>query len=308
MIRSVLDHIPAVEEGHSIPVLHADELSEHEFRRHYVDKNMPCLIKGAVTHWPASSKWKDLQYLKDSCGNHRVQVFSDINFIDTDTMQKHCAETSFAEAIDRLSDPSREIVSLPAVGVEQTGNFAALDKDIGKFAFISKLPKPVSYLQKRFFLYKNAGTGWHNHPVDETLMCQVVGSKRVGLMTTKNSAYEAFKQMAKADEYLQGSERLDALKKDINVQIVTVKEGDVLYIPPHWWHGVDPVDANVGMTLAVCFRSPLHKISDLSYPAVRDIWVAIVKHPSLFTLYVPLLGLATFFGQIAYRIKCLCRK
>jgi hypothetical protein len=41
-----------------------------------------------------------------------------------------------------------------------------------------------------------------------------------------------------------------------------VEEGDALYIPPLWWHGVSPVSESFGITAAVPWRSPLPVIAD----------------------------------------------
>jgi hypothetical protein len=41
-----------------------------------------------------------------------------------------------------------------------------------------------------------------------------------------------------------------------------VEEGDALYIPPLWWHGIIPANSEFGVTAAVPWRSPLPVIAD----------------------------------------------
>jgi hypothetical protein len=38
----------------------------------------------------------------------------------------------------------------------------------------------------------------------------------------------------------------------------TLQEGDSLYIPPLWWHGIVPLHDSFGATATVTWRSPLH--------------------------------------------------
>jgi len=58
--------------GDSVPVL-SHPPTALEFLRGYVSPNKPVLIRGAIDHWPALSKWTN-QYLKDTLGSREVTV------------------------------------------------------------------------------------------------------------------------------------------------------------------------------------------------------------------------------------------
>ncbi|CAI5461036.1 unnamed protein product [Closterium sp. Yama58-4] len=49
-------------------------LSPLEFYRDYVAANRPCVITGAVNHWPALSLWQTDQYLVDALGEKKITV------------------------------------------------------------------------------------------------------------------------------------------------------------------------------------------------------------------------------------------
>ena len=57
-----------------VPVLEAASLGEDTFRNDYVAHSRPCVIRGAIRHWPATTKWRDNAYLK-SIGAHDVRYW-----------------------------------------------------------------------------------------------------------------------------------------------------------------------------------------------------------------------------------------
>jgi len=44
------------------------------FYREFVSQNKPCIITGAVDHWPAVRNWKDMNYLADRLNDVEVSV------------------------------------------------------------------------------------------------------------------------------------------------------------------------------------------------------------------------------------------
>src|SRR5580658_5952692 len=72
---SLFSIIPGIEAPGSVPVLQAEALTEEVFREEWVSKNRPCLVKGAVKHWPAVEKCKDKDYWISHCKNSEVTVY-----------------------------------------------------------------------------------------------------------------------------------------------------------------------------------------------------------------------------------------
>jgi hypothetical protein len=101
-------------------------------------------------------------------------------------------------------------------------------------------------------------------------MCQINGTKRVGLLPPGIPKAKFVSEFLNAERYLEG-EALDA-DLDLKPMIVDVEEGDALYIPPYWYHGVMPVDDKVGFTLAFCWRSPIHILGKFSIYFVRKLY------------------------------------
>ena len=115
----------------------------------------------------------------------------------------------------------------------------------------------------RHFFYRNAGTTWHYHPFDETLMCQVIGPKKVGLVSAGTRYQKALHSIFFQEDYYDGVPMPAWFADpDLSWFSATLDEGDALYIPPLWWHGVVPASPEFGVTTAVVWRSPASVITE----------------------------------------------
>lgn len=289
VVKEFFSLIPDIENAAPVPTLHANTLSEKEFKAEWVDKNKACLIKGAVKHWPAVQKWRNKDYWMVACENLTVAAYPHMNYNDR-SRQKLIGdkESSFHEVLDWLFTHKHEILSIPGQKITEKNRYAALLKDMPGFSFLEDAPMPRMYERRRFFMYRGAGTAWHYHDVDETLMCQVVGSKRVGLLPPDIPNPRYVSDFLLGDRHLHG----EVLHKhlDLKPMIADVEEGDAMYIPPYWYHGVIPVDFELGFTLAFCWRSPIHILGNFSNFFVRKLYKDGMWPVRKITPFLPLLG------------------
>ncbi|HWY62284.1 MAG TPA: cupin-like domain-containing protein [Rhizomicrobium sp.] len=246
-----LKNVPGMADAAAVPVLDAATLSEAVFQNDYVAQSRPCVIRGAVKHWPASKKWRDREYLKARSGHHEIFLYENEYHVQAKRMTAGKREINFAEAIDRLhSDATRLAIVTTALPTE-------LLSDLGGFPFLTKAEPAYCYPPARYFFHRNAGTTWHYHPFDETLMCQVIGSKKIGLVSGNSPANLQLRRIFFAEDYYDNAAAFGALNDDsVRWFSATVEEGDALYIPPLWWHGVIPLSQGFGATAAVTWRSP----------------------------------------------------
>lgn len=306
--KRILDNIPGMANARQVPSIDAAGLTEARFRSDYVDRNLPVLIKGAIRHWPAVGKWTDKRYLADKVGHNNVNLYRHVNLQNDATMKKNAIPSKMSDALDVLHGDGDDVIFLPFRVDVPNSKFTILKEDIQGVPFLVKPKAPLFYARARTFMYRGAGSGWHSHTLDETLMCQIGGTKRVGLMPTKGPRYKALKEIFYSDRYLDDPHVFDAMGKDFQPFVVDVQEGDALYIPPSWWHGVQPIDGQVGATLAYCWRSPLHKLSNFSYPTVRDMWRSAYAKPNMGMVVMPFWGVASLAAQAVYGIKCWFRR
>jgi hypothetical protein len=256
MPDTILRNVPAMAMATPVAVLQATTLSEQSFMADYVAHSRPCVIKGAVSHWPATRKWCDLAYLKQVCGTQIVPFWPHENHVTNKRVAPGKTDLPFAEAIDRLQTE-------PVAAIGCNSGTQAMAADIAGFSFFTKAELAFTYPPFRFFIFRNAGSTWHYHPFDETLMCQVVGTKTVGLLKVDNPHHRALRDIFFREDYYDDPSVFDALvAPGLDWRVANLEEGDALYIPPLWWHGVVATSDGVGVTTPVGWRSPLPVIAD----------------------------------------------
>ena len=147
-----LKNVPGMADATAVPVLDAATLSEAVFQNDYVAQSRPCVIRGAVKHWPASRKWRDKEYLKARSGHHDIFLYENEYHVQARRMTAGKRELSFAEAIDRLhSDSTRLAIVTTALPTELLG-------DLGRFPFLTRAEPAYCYPPARYFFHRNAGT------------------------------------------------------------------------------------------------------------------------------------------------------
>jgi hypothetical protein len=253
MPDTTLKNVPGMKNATEVPVFRVEDLRESVFIGDFVSSSRPCIIRGAVRHWPATQQWRNKEYLKNRSGHHNVYFYPYEFHISAKKMESERTVISFAEAIDRLHAEETK------VAIVVTAAPSELLSDLGRVPFLSKADPAFTYAPARYFFYRNAGTTWHYHPFDETLMCQIVGTKKIGLLNTNTPFNKAVRDIFLQEDYYSDPGAFAALDgADLPWFSATLEEGDSLYIPPLWWHGVVPLTETFGATATVTWRSPLH--------------------------------------------------
>lgn len=295
--------IPGIRQASAVPVIDARDLKEEVFREQWVARNRPCLVKGAVRHWPAVEKWKDKQYWLSMCDNFDVTVYPHQNHVDR--VRNKGEDMLFHDAVERLFRRQDIVFSIPAEQIVEGKRFFRILKDVKGFRFLSSPKKPLIYDQRRFFIYRRAATAWHYHSTDETLMCQVNGSKRVALLSPEIPNAKHVTDFLHRELYLDGK-TMDA-SLDLKPFIVDVEEGDALYIPPFWHHGVVPNDDEVGFTLAYCWKSPWHKYGRFANYFVRQLYKDGLWPLKPVSVALPFIGLYAGACNLVQGVKNVVR-
>ncbi|MEW7293176.1 cupin-like domain-containing protein [Aquimarina sp. 2304DJ70-9] len=295
--------LPNIEKAEHAPCLHVSDLDQQNFYKDWVANNKPCLIKEAVKHWPATQKVKEKDYWLSICDDFHIRIYPHMNHNMWERQKVDSERITFHEAIKRLHRNEDYILSIPSEKIAKDNRFSGLLKEMPGFSFLSNKIKPRMYDQRRFFMYRRAATSWHYHNIDETLMCQVSGAKKVVLLPPDVPKAKYICEFLTNEHYMDGKQIDETLK--LEPMIVTVEEGDALYIPPYWHHAVVPVDDNIGFTLAYCWKSPWYKLGDFSNYFVRKLYKDgfwPLKITSLLMPFVGIISITHHFTNKIYRV------
>ncbi|RON51628.1 transcription factor [Pseudomonas frederiksbergensis] len=303
-----LTRFPNYAEAAAVEVIDAHEISKADFMRIYVTKNRPCLIKNAVRHWPAFTKWTDSEYLRANSPNSPVVVRSAMvsEVIGWSGPQVKAALTEQADArhrdilfhdfLDELKVGEGPLVA-DSCGFTEGAAFEKMKDDVGGLPFMPVLSKARRYPSYRGFLYRDSYTDWHFHATDETFMTQVIGSKEILLLPPDDASWQGLRPVIENEGYLFNidTERFPGTRA-LRPSRAVVEPGDALYIPALWWHAVESIGEDFGITVAATFGTPLHINGDLRYPIARK-----VARTYLFTPAAPLV-LGAVVYSLAYRL------
>lgn len=291
--------VPGLERAIPVPVLQSESLSETEFVKNNLARNSPCLIKGAVRNCSAAKKWKEKEYWIANCRNEPKDIITHMNYYSWKRKRQGSENLLFHDAISRLFEGRDHIFSIPSQVITDSNLFAGIIKDLPDFPFLSKRRMPLWDSPKGLFIYRRAATAWHVHNCDETLMCQIKGSKQVALLPPNMPEAKYVTNFLENELYLDGKVLDKSL--DLKMRTVCVEEGDSLYIPPHWFHCVVPTDGNLGFTFLTVFRSPWHIYGNFSNFFVRKLYKQVFRNASLrFKILIPFLGV---YSAIAYYLR-----
>ena len=242
------------------------------FYREHVSRNLPCIWRGAVRHWPAISKWSN-EYLRRVVGRKVVSVavtpngYADAVREDVDRfVMPHEEDMS----VNQLFDILEQKTSFPGVCYLQRQN-SNFTEDFSEL--FSDTERDIKWASKAFDSPPDAVNLWigdgravtslHKDHY-ENIYCVVRGEKHFVLLPPtdrpllphrryKSARYQldlSAGQFSFIDDTSHGSVPwipLDPLKPDLlrwpqykraHPLRCTLAAGDVLYLPSMWFHHV----------------------------------------------------------------------
>ncbi len=224
-----------------------EEIDTDKFLRDYKATSTPVVMENITRDWPARSKWS-LDYFESLAGNNRVKLYD--SKPSTNYKLQHAAETSmllkdyfkilregeqdlrmFFFDILREIPSLRDDFSFPQIGLK----------------FFEKLPV--------MFIAGNKARVQMHFDIDyaDIFLCHFGGRKKVTLFSPDQTPLMyhvpySFSSLHSVDYEYPDFERYPALKHLKGSQTV-LNNGDVLYIPPGWWHFI--VYDEIGYSIAI---------------------------------------------------------
>ncbi|KAG0524580.1 hypothetical protein BDA96_07G223700 [Sorghum bicolor] len=213
-------------------------ISLEAFIRDYFLCESPVILSGCIEHWPARTKWKDIKYLQSIAGDRTIPVQVGKNYACTELKQELITFSQFLErmwssdsanlaclAQHQLFDQIKELhedISVPEYCLAGGGKLQSLNAWFGPHGTITPL---------------------HHDPHHNHLFAQVLGRKYVRLYPASISVG----LYPNPESMLSNTSQVDLDNIDekehpktaaLEFMDCILEEGDLLYIPPKWWHYV----------------------------------------------------------------------
>ncbi|XP_021707805.1 lysine-specific demethylase 8 isoform X1 [Aedes aegypti] len=225
---------------HDIPVMFRPSMQY--FGSEHYEKREPLLLRGIIDDWPAMQKWHDPNYLVGLAGERTVPVEMGSQYSSEDWSQRLVKFKDFI--VDNLNIDGSEKPNQNRAYLAQHELFdqiPELRKDIHVPDYIGGTD--VNPRIKAWLGPKGTISPLHTDP-SHNLLCQVFGSKTIILASPEDTPnlypHEHF--------ILANTSRVDMRNVDydqfplvraVRLRRLVLRRGEVLYIPPGWWHYVE---------------------------------------------------------------------
>ncbi|KAL2240115.1 lysine-specific demethylase JMJ30-like [Sesamum indicum] len=214
-------------------------LSLEGFLQEHLLCGSPVIISDCMTHWPAKDRWNDINYLKKVAGLRTVPVKVGRNYLRAECNQELITFSEFLERIQFNGCSSRDMTFLAQH--QLFDQIQELKQDIVTPDYCFAGGGEIRSLNA-WFGPPGVVTPLHYDP-HYNLLAQVVGKKYIRLYPASLSeelyphSESMLSNFSQVDlDNIDEKEFPEAL--DLEFLDCILEEGEMLYIPPNWWHYV----------------------------------------------------------------------
>lgn len=236
------------------PVPRVAHIGKAEFIRHFKQPARPVVIERLTQDWPARAKWT-LDYIQSIAGDVMVPVYASQRARDKQHQHAAAARMPLREYFDLLRAGEN---NLRMFFFNLLAKVPVLRQDF-QFPDIGlKLYKDLPVL---FMGGKGAKVQMHfDIDLADILLCHFGAKKRVLLIPPEQTRFMyhvpfSFSALFDIDFSNPDFKKYPALRH-IEASYAELNHGDVLYIPPGYWHYVTYDDISFSMSLRAFPRTP----------------------------------------------------
>lgn len=238
--------------------------SVQHFQEHYFNKCWPVILTECMDQWPASAKWTQTGYLLNVCANRTVPVEIGSNYTNENWSQDLVKFEDFfrRQFLNDINTTADNNIDQSTSNVEYLAQHNLFDQipvlrnDIIVPEYCCAINRSadtrgddddddnndIDVDIKAWLGPKGTTSPMH---IDEkhNLLCQVFGSKRIILAAPNDSKNlypfdgDMLKNTAQIDPEHLDFERFPLVRR-VKFYHFTLHKGEILYIPPKWWHFV----------------------------------------------------------------------
>ncbi|BES87860.1 Cupin superfamily protein [Nesidiocoris tenuis] len=225
--------------------------SVHEFDENHFQTGSPVILLGCMDHWPAMVKWRNLDYLVKIAGPRTVPVEIGSSYTHNDWGMKLTSIEDFIKKHIMQKSPKTGYLAQHQL----FDQIPELRKDIciPDYCCLSNDESCDGEVDiNAWFGPANTLTPLHHDP-KYNLLCQVIGKKRVLLYSPDDSEYlhphmeTVLNNTAQVDPLNPDYEKFPTFKKAVT-HYCQLGPGEILFIPPKWWHHVESLDVSFSVS------------------------------------------------------------
>lgn len=257
----------------SKPVLETKDFDSKNFKKNYINKRKPVLLKGYANNWKAKQDW-GFEFLSNLEIKKPVRIEVG-NVIQNKTEISRVDFKTYINLLMNSENETEQGADKPYLSMFNIFDYVPdllNDIDLSIFTKYTKINMTGAWIGP-------SGTisGLHYDSTDN-ILTQLKGRKMLLLASPK---YQ--KEMYKSKKYDHDAtassvdiNNYDATKcpkfKDVEFSHVILEPGDTLFIPKGWWHYVKALDASIS-------------VSNFGY-SLKDVFTIYAKEWMLYRLHV----------------------
>lgn len=283
--EEILDLGKKAGEGRILDLPRAKNISPEEFYRQYLRPSRAVVLEGAAKDWPCVRKW-NLDFFKNNYGDRNILVAEGKNWFmgreSPDEYYKSIGtpqEYLISDFIDDIRKGGSQYATFYPFLLYHPELVDYLDMNFlqNYFHMNKKLPWQKRFYPKLFLGGPGTATPMHCAGINN-LFVQIYGEKQWDLWTPE-SAPLLYPEHAIRNNC--GTIAIDCRQSDWNGfplakyadrYRVVLKPGDVLFVPPWWFHGVQNLTESIAVSnFIIEIRSALKGKSFFSL-AIMDPW------------------------------------
>lgn len=207
----------------------------------------PLLFKGAAKDWPCVSKWNK-NYFREHFYHHQISLVGNVGLVEKER-ENVSTSTNLKDYIDELSKDKKNYLRF--------ARFIDEDPELRKDMDVSWMEKFKSKVARGGYLYLFMGeegskTDMHN-AIIQSLFVQVKGRKKWTIYPSNERIFLDVKSDRRPYFFTDANPNREddpnfPLIKYANRYEVILEEGDVLWFPTFYWHYVENLSENIGVT------------------------------------------------------------
>ncbi len=238
-----------------------EDMTQHLFMQQYKKHEIPVVMKNITDGWRAKELWS-LEYFEELAGDQEVKLYGSKSSRDKTMLYDEQTTMSLKSYFALLRSGEKD---LRMFFFEILKEIPSLKDD---FAFPEIGLSFFKQLPTMFFGGKGATVQMH-FDIDyaDIFLCHFGGKKKIILFPPEQTPLMyhvpySFSSLYDVDFATPDYDKYPALQH-LNGYETTLEHGDVLYIPPGWWHYIEYEEIGYSMALRALPRRPKNTLSML---------------------------------------------